>query len=84
MTNTDRIPILENRMEQLNEDVDPGDVYSILCIIADANGYFMPDFLDSRLARDIVEYTQSNPKRSLNRLRRISILDDAIARYDDE
>lgn len=37
---------------------------------------------NSSLARDIIQYTQSNPKKAMNRIRRISILYDAIARYD--
>jgi hypothetical protein len=85
MTNINRIPILESRIETLLEDTEPCDFYTVIAAICDA--YWENDwegFLASHVYRDLLRTTQSNPKRSHNRILRAVRLDDAIARYDDE
>jgi len=81
---TNRIPILEDRIQQLAEDLDPGDMLGVLAAIADHEGMELQEFLETGYALDLLNITQSNYDRSVNRMRRIARLDDAIATYDDE
>lgn len=84
MTNSPRITALEGIIESLSENLEGADLYTVLSIIADSEGDFMPEFLNSILAQDIIRATQSNPTVSRNALIRISRADNAIARYGDE
>jgi len=81
---TNRIPILEDRIQQLAEDLDPGDMLGVLAAIADHEGMELQEFQETGYALDLLNITQSNYDRSVNRMRRIARLDDAIATYDDE
>lgn len=83
MTNRHRIPILEGIIEKHAERTDPMDLYTTLCIIADEQD-IMEAFIGSRLYWDLINATQSNPKRSHNAIVRMHRADNAIARYDDE
>lgn len=77
-----RIRACEQAMERM-PDTDGCDLYTVLSMIADDQSEFMDDFIHTRLAWDIINATQSNPRRSHNVLKRLVRLDNAIARYDE-
>ncbi len=79
---TNRIPILEGIIESLSERTDGCDLFTVLSIIADEQDIFDETFFNSRLVQDIINATQSNPKRSRNAIARMMRLDNAITRYD--
>jgi hypothetical protein len=82
---TTRIETIEKIIEEHGERIDPGDMYTVLSIVADALSFTSTrEFIEeSRLALDLIECTQSNFTRGRNRLLRIARLDDALARYGD-
>ena len=84
MTNSpkDRIPTLERIIEQHAERTDPMDLYTALSIIADEEDD-MSAFIGGRLYWDLINATQSNPKKAHNAIVRMHRADNAIARYDD-
>lgn len=84
MTNTlkDRIPTLEKIIEQHAERTDPMDLYTVLSIVADEQDD-MDEFIGGRLYWDLINATQSNPKKAHNAIVRMHRADNAICRYDD-
>lgn len=78
----DRIPTLEKIIEQHSERTDGCDLYTVLSIIADEQD-IMESFIGTRLYWDIINATQSNPKKAHNAIVRMHRADNAIARYDD-
>lgn len=78
-----RIPILEKIIKQHADRTDPMDLYTVLCIVADSEDIFS-EFFGSRLYWDLINATQSNPKKSHNAIVRMHRADEAIARYDEE
>ena len=78
-----RIRALEQQMERLPE-TDGVDLYTVLSMIADDQSEFMEDFIHTRLAWDIINASQSNPKASHAVLKRLVRMDNAISQYDDE
>ena len=79
---TARIRALEAQMERL-PDTDGVDLYTVLSMIADDQSEFMEDFIHTRLAWDIINASQSNPKEAHTVLKRLVRMDNAIARYDE-
>ena len=77
-----RIPILEGIIESHAERTDGCDLYTVLSIVADSEDDFSA-FLNSRLYWDIINATQSDPKKAHNAILRMHRADNAIARYDD-
>lgn len=76
----------EEKFESLSEDIDFGDVYSILAAIATSQNYSSTaDFIrNDSLAREIIEMTQSHDERSFHSLIEMAELDDRIAELADE
>lgn len=78
MTNN-RETDLENQLAQKAELLDGGDVFGILCMIADSQNEFIEDFLSSNLALDIIKYTQSDPEMAQEVLMEMAMIDQEIS-----
>lgn len=81
-----RMQFCENRIQELQSDTEGCDLFTTLSIIWDAedSGIPFPEwFENSRIAKEIIHATQSNPNRSWNRIHRAGVLDEALMRYDD-
>lgn len=77
--------LCEGRIEQLASDMDPGDMVAVLFAICDQyHEGDWEDFTQTRFYYDMIDLTQSNRKRGINRMKRIIRLDEAISSYDDE
>jgi hypothetical protein len=83
MSKESEIRKLESELESISANLEGADLYSVLCMIADSQGDFMPDFLDSHLAGEMIRFTQSNPEESYKILKRMSEIDEEIAQLDE-
>lgn len=93
MTNDDRAILTAQMQELINanakleeemgERVDPGDFFGMIQMIADSEDSFSA-FLETRLYKDLLHFTQSNPARTDAMIREWAKNDDAISVLDDE
>ena len=82
-----RIEFCTERISALGDDTDGCDLFTVLSAIWDADDPGIPFYEwveNSRIAREIIAATQSNFKRSRNRIHRMAVLDESIMRYQDE
>lgn len=63
-------------MSDLSDNLDPGDIFSIIQMLRDADDSLT---LESPIIRDIIQFTQSNPTRSTAIIAEMIDLDDQIA-----
>lgn len=71
---------LEMEQEMLDTDsLEGADIIGILICVADADEMDLLEFLDTRLASDLIEISQSNPERSTAIIREWAELDRRIA-----
>ena len=79
-----RIAILEDRISSLADATEGMDLFTVINVLCDHLDEDMVDFTESRLYWDIMNATQSNPKKSHNAILRMIRMDSAISRYDTE
>lgn len=77
--NADAEQMMQKEFEQWNEHIDPADLYTVIALIIDSTGDSPETFIESALGRDIIESTQSNPKKAEYALRQMIDLDNAMA-----
>lgn len=75
--NKDAEDMMTKEIEQLSEDLDGCDLYSIIMVLVGED--IIDDDLDSRVIKQLIHTTQSNPEKAYAALVRIKELDDAIA-----
>lgn len=75
-----KLRALERAQEKVDTDsLDGGDIIGVLITVADHEEMDLLEFLDTRLASDLIETTQSNPERATAIIRDWAILDRDIA-----
>lgn len=81
MTNNESlIRELEDRQSKIDLDrLDGADIISVLMTVADADDYDLLEFLDTQLARDLIESTQSNTPLAWDLIREWARIDREIA-----
>jgi hypothetical protein len=90
MTESDRIreqmANVESQIQELGEGLDGADIYAVLSAIADYENYAtVLEFVNtSRLARDLIELSQSNYEDAFRRIREMADLDILLSSLDDE
>lgn len=67
----------EKEIERLSEMLDGADLYTVLSIIADSEGEFLPECLQSSLYRELIHATQSDPEAAYEYLTQMAILDNS-------
>ena len=77
--NADAMKMMEKEFEDWGEHLDPADLYTVIALIIDSTGDSAETFLDSALGRDLIEATQSNPKKADYALRQMIDLDNAMS-----
>ena len=77
--NADAITMYEKEIEELGEELDGCDLFTVISIVADSVGDFLPEALGSSLYKDLIRATQSNPEKAYTALLRMIELDNAIA-----
>lgn len=69
----------EQNIASLGEDTDPGDIFTVLAVIADHYEMTVTDFItNDRLARELLSATQSNYERSWDLLTEMAQIADAL------
>jgi len=77
--------VILKRQEELNGPLDGADIISVLITCADELGFAgLEEFLDTRLAQDLINNTQSNTEQAWELIREWARLDEELARRGDE
>ena len=76
---------ISKRQEELCEPLDGADIITVLITCADELEFpGLEGFLDTRLAKYLINSTQSNPERAWELIREWARLDEELARRGDE
>lgn len=73
--------MMQNEMDEIANELDPVDLYTVLVMLADAEGVpTLEAFLNSStFARDLIQYSQSNPAKTHEVLLRMAELDEGMS-----
>lgn len=77
---------LKRRQEKLCEPLDGADIITVLLTCADHLNYMgLEEFIENdRLARDLINTTQSNTERAWDLIREWARIDEELARLGEE
>lgn len=73
---------LEEKIFALSEHLDGADLFTVMSIIADKQEIELGEFLESRMAKDLILATQSNFQQTQAILKEMVALDLQIANLD--